>query len=90
MTHERKTPTMKRTLTLMLAAAAVLGALGSAGAAKKPAFRPVPPTAVAQDSLIRPGEKHFARLWQLTFGGQNAEAYWSADGTKLSFQATVG
>src|SRR3989442_840805 len=25
---------------------------------------------------------------QLTFGGQNAEAYWSPDGTKLIFQST--
>ncbi len=28
------------------------------------------------------------RLWQLTFGGENAEAYWSADGRRLVFQAT--
>lgn len=51
-------------------------------------FRPIPPTAQVADSLIRPGETHFAHLWQLTFGGQNAEAYWSADGTKLVFQST--
>ncbi len=42
------------------------------------------------DSLIREGETHFAELWQLTFGGENAEAYWSADGTRLIFQATRG
>jgi len=40
------------------------------------------------DSLIRPGEPHFAHLWQLTFGGQNAEGYWSEDGSKLIFQST--
>jgi Tol biopolymer transport system component len=57
---------------------------GPAGAGSP--FRPVPPTAVAQDSLIRPGETHFAHLWQLTSGGQNAEAYWSGDGTKLIWQ----
>lgn len=51
---------------------------------------PLPPNAANVDSLIRPGESHFAHLWQLTFGGQNAEAYWSADGTKLIFQAMVG
>ena len=28
--------------------------------------------------MIRDGETHFAHLWQLTFGGENAEAYWSA------------
>lgn len=35
-----------------------------------------------------PGEKHFKRLQQLTFGGQNAEAYFSHDGTELIFQST--
>jgi Tol biopolymer transport system component len=57
-------------------------------AAKPASFRPVPPNAVAADTLIRPGETHFAHLWQLTFGGQNAEAYWSADGTRLILQIT--
>lgn len=33
--------------------------------------------------------KHFERLRQITFGGDNAEAYWSFDGQKLVFQATV-
>lgn len=40
------------------------------------------------DSLIAPGEKHFAHLKQLTFGGDNAEAYWSFGGDRLSFQVT--
>jgi len=34
-----------------------------------------------------PEEIHLADLRRLTFGGQNAEAYWSFDGTQLSFQA---
>ena len=34
------------------------------------------------------GETHFANLRQLTFGGQNAEAYWSADGNWLTFQGS--
>lgn len=33
-------------------------------------------------------EKHLANLKQLTFGGSNAEAYFSADGKKLIFQST--
>ncbi|MCS6981610.1 MAG: hypothetical protein N2110_06735 [Flavobacteriales bacterium] len=41
-----------------------------------------------QDSLIYPGERHFRNLRQLTFGGDNAEAYWSFSGKKLVFQAT--
>ncbi len=38
--------------------------------------------------LSVPGEKHLANVRQLTFGGENAEAYWSADGKKLIFQST--
>jgi TolB protein len=33
-----------------------------------------------------PGERHLRNLRQLTFGGNNAEAYFSADGTRLIFQ----
>lgn len=41
------------------------------------------------DSLIDPIETHFEHLRQITFGGDNAEAYWSFDGQQLVFQATV-
>ncbi len=34
-----------------------------------------------------PQEKHFKNVKQLTFGGNNAEAYWSHDGQKLVFQS---
>lgn len=34
------------------------------------------------------GEKHLANVTQLTFGGQNAEAYWAPDGKSLIFQRT--
>jgi len=37
-------------------------------------------------SLAYPGEKHLARVRQLTFGGQSAEAYFSADDKYLTFQ----
>lgn len=33
-----------------------------------------------------PGERHLANIRQLTFGGNNAEAYFSADGKQLIFQ----
>jgi len=36
------------------------------------------------------GEKHFTSMRQLTFGGENAEAYWSFDEKRLIFQATRG
>lgn len=38
--------------------------------------------------LALPQEKHLRNLKQLTFGGENAEAYFSADGKKLIFQST--
>lgn len=39
------------------------------------------------DSLRFSGEKHLRNIKQLTFGGNNAEAYWSFDGSKLVFQS---
>lgn len=42
-----------------------------------------------QDSAAvaaNPKEKHLRNIRKLTFGGQNAEAYWNFDGTKIIFQ----
>lgn len=62
------------------AALAVIGshAIPRAQAPASPA-RPVP--AIAR-------EAHLAGVRQLTFGGENAEAYFSFDGQRLSFQST--
>ncbi len=35
-----------------------------------------------------PGETHFGKIQQITFGGENAEAYLSTDETQLIFQST--
>ena len=43
------------------------------------------PTSLPLDPLL--GEKHFKNIRQLTFGGQNAEAYWSPDCSKITFQS---
>ena len=51
-----------------------------AGAACTPA--PPPATPVPPD----PGERHLSNIRQLTFGGNNAEAYFSPDGRRLIFQ----
>jgi TolB protein len=40
----------------------------------------------APASLAYPGETHLQNIRQLTFGGQNAEAYFSADDRYLTFQ----
>ena len=37
--------------------------------------------------MIYPQEKNFKSLKQLTFGGDNAEAYWNFSDTKLVFQS---
>jgi TolB protein len=40
------------------------------------------------DTILYPEEKHFTNVQQLTFGGDNAEAYFSYDGKWLVFQRT--
>ncbi len=40
------------------------------------------------DTVLYPEEKHFKNIQQLTFGGDNAEAYWSFDAKSLVFQRT--
>ncbi len=42
---------------------------------------------MAADSLRFEGEPFFRNIRQLTFGGNNAEAYWSADSKQLIFQS---
>lgn len=43
---------------------------------------------IQYDSIHFSGEDHFANLRQLTFGGDNAEAYFSPDGKYLVYQYT--
>lgn len=65
-------------------------ALLAAGCASTPSVRPeasasvTPPSTTFHDPL--PGERHFGKLRQLTFGGNNAEAYFSRDGRFITFQ----
>jgi Tol biopolymer transport system component len=53
-----------------------------------------PPILSAQTStapeMATSQEKHLRNVHQLTFGGQNAEAYFSADGKKLIYQSSHG
>jgi Tol biopolymer transport system component len=43
--------------------------------------------AAGADTLRYEQEKHLRNIRQLTFGGDNAEAYWSFDNTRLTFQS---
>jgi TolB protein len=63
----------------------VLTLVLGAAAASAPAVRPGGPP-LAGPAVIHPEERHFRNLRQLTFGGQNAEGYWSPDGKRLIYQ----
>ena len=45
-------------------------------------------TVAIKDTILYPDEKHFKNIQQLTFGGDNAEAYWSFDSKYIVFQRT--
>ena len=62
----------------------VLVGVTAAGAVSCSHHRPVAVTTVAPEV----GERHLSNLRQLTNGGENAEAYFSADGSRLIFQST--
>jgi TolB protein len=67
-------------LALSLSLTGALALTRSTPAAQTPA--PVPA------SLVLPTERHLTNVKQLTFGGENAEAYFSFDGQYLSFQSS--
>jgi len=67
---------------LILASSASLAACVSA----PPPSCPIPGAKLADD-LIEAGETHFAHLWRITSGGENAEAYWNFGGDRLVLQS---
>lgn len=50
-------------------------------------FSQVCAQSLSRDTLRYPQEKHLRNVRQLTFGGDNAEAYFSFDGQKIVFQS---
>jgi Tol biopolymer transport system component len=87
-------------VVLLAGALLSLSRCHSASEAPKPAPPPGPassnpsttpagsPSEGVLSPLSYPGERHLANIRQLTFGGENAEAYWSEDGKQLIFQST--
>src|SRR5437879_13527400 len=69
----------------LLLGTALLVALAAGGSPRKEGQTKKPAEGGAH-ALQFPGEKHLANIRQLTFGGQSAEAYFSADDKYLSFQ----
>jgi Tol biopolymer transport system component len=51
-------------------------------------LKPAPGLWSISDTIHYPEERHFTNVRQLTFGGDNAEAYFSFDGKWLVFQKT--
>ena len=70
----------------ILPALAVLLGSGCSGPPPPPPADP-PATATESSSPLLPQETHLRNMRQLTFGGENAEAYFSADGKQLIFQS---
>ena len=68
--------------------ALIIGALLIGASMARPTTADRQQAVTQGEGLLLPGEKHFKNLRQLTFGGENAEAYFSADGKKLIFQTT--
>lgn len=62
------------------------GTIGACALVAAPHATPAPSSVPGSPDS---GEVHLANIRQLTFGGQNAEAYFSPDGAKLIYQATV-
>lgn len=71
---------------------ALLSVAHCAACAFLPAYQPLPSFLTVNQNLDnRPyaasaEEPNLKNILQLTFGGQNAEAYWNFDGTKITFQ----
>ena len=72
---------------ILLAACASAPATPAPSAAAPAAVSPI---VAAGADLALPGERHLRNVRQLSFGGENAEAYWSFDGKLLIFQSTRG
>lgn len=72
---------IRRTIPLVLGAILAGTSCSHAGKPTSPA-----PRAAAIAVAAEPGESHLSNVRQLTFGGNNAESYFSADGKRLIFQ----
>ena len=76
-------PFRAASVAVALAAVLLVSSCGGGGERRVPHVS-VPPA----DTLRVPGETHLKNVRQLTFGGENAEAYFSPDGKELVLQST--
>ena len=75
---------MKNRILLLLA---ILSILGCKSSKNKYGYDGMSGATKIENTLHYPEEKHLKNIKQLTFGGDNAEAYWSFDSKKLVFQS---
>jgi TolB protein len=75
-------------MTRLLAAAVLPAGLVLYAASARPVDQAQEPH--VRSALVLPQEHHLRNLKQLTDGGENAEAYFSFDGRRLTFQSTRG
>ncbi|MDE2974299.1 MAG: hypothetical protein OXU64_06175 [Gemmatimonadota bacterium] len=71
---------MIRAVSLLLATALAVASCGAASGQTGEGR--------AGPGLVNPGETRFGAMRQLTFEGENAEAYWAFDGASLIFQSS--
>src|SRR5215203_837020 len=80
---------MKRVWVAVLGIVLIAACSGPAepsAPASSPSTSPSP--AASADMLLPQESAHLSNIRQLSFGGENAEAYFSFDGKRLSFQNT--
>lgn len=75
-----------RSMVSAIVVAGVVGAAGCAGPGRSPAPSPALSGPSTTYVAAEAGERHLRNIRQLTFGGNNAEAYFSRSGTQLIFQ----
>lgn len=76
--------TTPRFAAVAIVATAVLSCAPRTGSVDAASAVPAAPRTISAAQ----GETHFAAIRQLTYGGENAEAYFSPDGDWLTFQST--
>ena len=81
---------MSHRVSFLLAFGVALAAgIGTAARADSPPVETRPVDLAGEAVIHFEGETHLQNVRQLTAGGENAEAYWSFDGTKLIMQSKV-
>lgn len=79
---------MKKIITLFfLLSIVIVGCKGLKNTATKPSYDAKSGATKIVNTLHYPQEIHLKNIKQLTFGGDNAEAYWSFDSQSIVFQS---